>query len=59
MALHADLRAALPGNLRHQGSARARVPAWIDEYNRCRRHSRCGMLSPVDYELTQNRRQVA
>jgi transposase InsO family protein len=38
--------------------ARARVPAWIDDYNRHRRHSACGMLSPVDYELAQAR-QVA
>ena len=40
-------------------AARARVPAWIDDYNRRRRHSACGMLSPVDYELTQLRRQAA
>ena len=26
--------------------ARARVPAWIDDYNRHRRHSACGMLTP-------------
>ena len=31
--------------------ARARVAAWIDEYNRERRHSACAMHSPVDYEL--------
>ena len=31
-------------------AARARVPAWIDEYNRQRRHSALGMMSPVDYE---------
>jgi putative transposase len=30
--------------------ARARVAAWIDEYNRDRRHSACGMHSPIDYE---------
>lgn len=40
-------------------AARARVPAWIDEYNRKRRHSACGMLSPVDYELAQARMQAA
>jgi transposase InsO family protein len=28
--------------------ARARVAAWIDEYNRDRRHSACDMRSPVD-----------
>jgi transposase InsO family protein len=27
------------------------VAAWIDEYNRDRRHSACDMRSPVDYEL--------
>jgi transposase InsO family protein len=36
-----------------KAAARARVPAWIDDYNRHRRHSACGMLSPVDYELAQ------
>ena len=30
--------------------ARARVAAWIEEYNRDRRHSALGMLSPLDYE---------
>jgi putative transposase len=34
--------------------ARARVAAWIDEYNRDRRHSACQMRSPIDYELTQH-----
>lgn len=38
-----------------KAAARARVPAWIDEYNRERRHSACGMLSSVDYELAQAR----
>ena len=38
-----------------KAAARARVPTWIDEYNRERRHSACGMLSPVDYELAQAR----
>jgi transposase InsO family protein len=42
-----------------KAAARARVPAWIDEYNRQRRHSACGMLSPVDYELAQAHRQAA
>jgi transposase InsO family protein len=42
-----------------QAAARARVPAWIEEYNRERRHSACGMLSPIDYELTQARRPTA
>jgi len=30
--------------------ARAKVAAWIDDYNRRRRHSALGMMSPVDYE---------
>ena len=30
--------------------ARARVAAWIDDYNRHRRHSALQMMSPVDYE---------
>jgi putative transposase len=33
--------------------ARHRVAAWIDEYNRDRRHSALGMVSPIAYELTQ------
>jgi putative transposase len=40
---------------RTKATARARVPAWIDHYNRQRRHSACGMLSPIDYELAQAR----
>jgi putative transposase len=31
--------------------ARARVAAWIEEYNHDRRHSALGMISPVSYEL--------
>lgn len=30
--------------------ARREVAAWIDRYNRRRRHSVCGMKSPIDYE---------
>jgi putative transposase len=30
--------------------ARARVAAWIDEYNRDRKHSSVGMRSPIDHE---------
>jgi putative transposase len=33
-------------------AARARVPAWIDDYNTRRRHSALGMKSPADYEKT-------
>ena len=39
-AEHFDTRAA----------ARARVSAWIEDYNTRRRHSALGMMSPVDYE---------
>jgi len=35
-----------------RAAARARVAAWIDDYNRRRRHSALQMMSPVDYEKT-------
>jgi putative transposase len=35
--------------------ARRAVVSWIEEYNRDRRHSTNGMLSPIDYELAQTR----
>ena len=35
-----------------KAQARARVAAWIEEYNRDRRHSALGMRSPLDYERT-------
>jgi transposase InsO family protein len=48
-----ELRSAEPFATKAQ--ARTRVAAWIDEYNRERRHSGLrgtrGMLSPVNYEL--------
>jgi putative transposase len=34
-----------------KAAARAQVAAWIDEYNRDRKHSSVGMRSPIDYEL--------
>jgi putative transposase len=33
-----------------KAAARARVPAWIHDYNHNRRHSALQMMSPVDYE---------
>jgi transposase InsO family protein len=33
-----------------RAAARAKVAAWIDDYNRHRRHSALQMMSPVDYE---------
>jgi transposase InsO family protein len=33
-----------------KAQARAGVPAWIDDYNRQRRHSSLRMMSPADYE---------
>jgi putative transposase len=33
-----------------KAAARARVAAWIEEYNHDRRHSALGMLSPIAYE---------
>lgn len=35
---------------RTKEEARRRVAAWIDNYNRRRRSSVCGMKSPIDYE---------
>jgi len=33
-------------------AARAKVAAWIEDYNTCRRHSACQMMPPVSYEKT-------
>jgi transposase InsO family protein len=33
-----------------RAAARARVSAWIEEYNTRRRHSACQMMSPADFE---------
>lgn len=33
-----------------RAQARARVSAWIEDYNTTRRHSACHMMSPVNYE---------
>jgi len=33
-------------------AARAKIAAWIEDYNTYRRHSACQMMSPVNYEKT-------
>jgi len=38
-----------------KNEARARVAAWIEDYNHNRRHSACGMMSPVAWELAAGR----
>jgi transposase InsO family protein len=40
-------------------AARARVPAWIHDYNHNRRHSACQMMSPADYERALTARETA
>jgi transposase InsO family protein len=42
-----------------KGQARAKVAAWIDDYNRQRRHSSLQMMSPVDYEQALQAGQAA
>ncbi len=42
-----------------KAAARARVPAWIDDYNTRRRHSALRMMSPVNYEQALAAGQVA
>jgi putative transposase len=42
-----------------KAAARARVAAWIDDYNRCRRHSALRMMSPADYEKTLQAEEAA
>jgi Integrase core domain len=41
-----------------RAQARRRVAAWIDEYNRDRKHSALGMRPPVSFELDQHRQDV-
>jgi hypothetical protein len=38
-----------------RAQARAGVAAWIEEYNTARRHSACGMMPPVAWELAAAR----
>jgi transposase InsO family protein len=42
-----------------RAQARAKVAAWIDDYNRHRRHSALQMMSPVDYEHALTAGQAA
>ncbi len=35
-----------------KAAARAKVAAWIEDYNTCRRHSACQMMPPATYEKT-------
>ena len=56
--LEFELRSA--GHFATRAAARARVAAWIDDYNRNRRHSALQMMSPADYEQAlRARRQAA
>ena len=42
-----------------KAQARAKVAAWIEDYNQHRRHSALGMMSPVDYEHTMGTGEAA
>jgi len=42
-----------------RAAARARVSAWIEDYNTRRRHSALGMMSPVAYEQALKARKAA
>jgi putative transposase len=42
-----------------RAAARAKVAAWIEDYNRHRRHSSLGMMPPVDYEHTMGAGEAA
>jgi transposase InsO family protein len=42
-----------------RAAARTRIPGWIDDYNRHRRHSALAMMSPVDYEQALRAGQAA
>ena len=43
------------GHFATRAAARARVAAWIEDCNHNRRHSACGMMSPVAWELAAGR----
>ena len=42
-----------------RAAARARVSAWIEDYNQNRRHSALGMMSPAGYEQALKAGQAA
>ena len=42
-----------------RAQARARIAAWVDEYNTTRRHSAIGMISPVAFEAGERGRRAA
>ena len=42
-----------------RAAARAKVAAWIEDYNTNRRHSACQMMSPVNYERALAAREAA
>jgi len=46
-------------HFRTRAEARAQVSAWIEDYNRHRRHSALGMMSPVAYEQALKARKAA
>jgi transposase InsO family protein len=41
------------GHFTTRARGRARAAAWIEEYNTTRRHSACGMMPPVAWELAR------
>jgi putative transposase len=42
-----------------KAAARARISAWIDDYNHHRRRSALGMMSPVNYEKSHQAGKAA
>ena len=42
-----------------KAAARAKVAAWIEDYNTNRRHSACQMMSPAAYERALAAGEVA
>jgi putative transposase len=46
-------------NFTTRAAARARVSAWIEDYNQNRRHSALGMMSPAGYEQALKARKAA